>query len=125
LNFKEKNKEINKKTKQPVVDESIKIDVTEEEMGAKEIGKDDENKIGNIKEDGAIVDDMKINEQDIKKKKSSGEGKKKKGKNSGKKDLKEEDIVKKIDIIKEDGKGQLISKFPFSVAKSTKIPTKL
>ena len=125
MNFKEKNKEINKKTKQPVVDESIKIDVTEEEMGAKEIGKDDENKIGNIKEDGAIVDDMKIDEQDIKKKKSSGEGKKKKGKNSGKKDLKEEDIVKKVDIIKEDGKGQLISKFPFSVAKSTKIPTKL
>ena len=94
-------------------------------MGAKEIGKDDENKIGNIKEDGAIVDDMKIDEQDIKKKKSSGEGKKKKGKNSGKKDLKEEDIDKKVDIIKEDGKGQLISKFPFSVAKSTKVPTKL
>ena len=46
---------------------------------------------------------MKIDEQDIKKKKSSGEIKKKKGKNSGKKDLKEEDIDKKVDIIKEDG----------------------
>ena len=103
--LKEKNKEINKKTKQPVVDESIKIDVTEEEIGAKEIGKGNENKIGNIKEDGTIVDDMKIDEQDIKKKKSSGEIKKKKGKNSGKKDLKEEDIDKKVDIIKEDGKG--------------------
>ena len=125
MNFKEKNKEINKKTKQPVVDESIKIDVTEDEIGAKEIGKNNENKIGDIKEDGTIIDDLKIDEQDIKKKKSSGEGKKKKGKNSGKKDLKEEDIVKKVDIIKEDGKGQLISKFPFSVAKSTKIPTKL
>lgn len=101
---KEKNKEINKKTKQPVVDESIKIDVTEDEISAKEIGKDNENKIGpgSIKEDGTIVDDMKIDEQDIKKKKSSGEGKKKKGKNNGKKDLKEEDIVKKVDIIKED-----------------------
>ena len=103
--LKEKNKEINKKTKQPVVDESIKIDVTEEEMGAKETGKDNEHKIGNIKEDGTIVDDMKIDEQDIKKKKSSGEIKKKKGKNSAKKDLKEEDIDKKVDIIKEDGKG--------------------
>ena len=103
INFKEKNKEINKKTKQPVVDESIKIDVTEDEISTKEIGKDNENKIGNIKEDGTIVDDMKIDEQDIKKKKSSGEIKKKKGKNSGKKDLKEEDIDKKVDIIKEDG----------------------
>ena len=72
-------------------------------MGAKETGKDNENKIGNIKEDGTIVDDMKIDEQDIKKKKSSGEIKKKKGKNSVKKDLKEEDIDKKVDIIKEDG----------------------
>ena len=100
---------------------------------------------------------MKIDEQDIKKKKSSGEIKKKKGKNSGKKDLKEEDIDKKVDIIKEDGttkadavggtkekdvaikdtkavdklniikedgKGQLISKFSFGVTKSTKKPTK-
>ena len=89
-------------------------------MGAKEIGKDNENKIGNIKEDGTIVDDMKIDEQDIKKKKSSGEIKKKKGKNSAKKDLKEEDIDKKVDIIKEDGEGQLISKCPFGVTKSTK-----
>jgi len=99
---KEKNKDINKKTKEPVVDESIKIDVTEEEIGAKETGKDNENKIGSIKEDGTIVDDMKIDEQDIKKKKSSREIKKKKGKNTGKKDLKEEDIDKKVDIIKED-----------------------
>ena len=124
MTFKEKNKEINKKTKQPVGDKSIKIDVTEEEMGAKEIGKDNDNKIGNIKEDGTIVDDMKIDEQDIKKKKSSGEIKKKKGKNSGKKDLKEEDIDKKVDIIKEDGEGQLISKCPFGVTKSTKKLTK-
>ena len=67
---------------------------------------------------------MKIDEQDIKKKKSSGEIKKKKGKNSGKKDLKEEDIDKKVYIIKEDGKDQLISRFPFGVTKSTKKPTK-
>ena len=67
---------------------------------------------------------MKIDEQDIKKKKSSGEIKKKKGKNSGKKDLKVEDIDKKVDIIKEDSKGQLISKFSFGVTKSTKKPTK-
>ena len=93
-------------------------------MGAKETGKDNENKIGNIKEDGTIVDDMKIDEQDIKKKKSSGEIKKKKGKNSVKKDLKEEDIDKKVDIIKEDGEGQLISKCPFGVTKSTKKLTK-
>merc|ERR1712008_345201 len=70
---KEKNKDINKKTKEPVVDESIKIDVTEEEIGAKETGKNNENKIGGIKEDGTIVDDMKTYEQDIKKKKSSRE----------------------------------------------------
>jgi len=99
---KEKNKDINKKTKEPVVDESIKIDVTEEEIGAKETGKDNENKIGSIKEDGTIVDDMKIDEQDIKKKKSSREIKKKKGKNTGKKDLKEEDIDKKVDIKEND-----------------------
>jgi len=103
---KEKNKEINKKTKQPVVDESIKI---EDEIVAKEIGKDNENNIGSIKEEVVVsktvrVDDMKIDEQDIKKKKSSGEIKKKKGKNSGKKDLKVEDIDKKVDIIKEDSK---------------------
>ena len=67
---------------------------------------------------------MKIDEQDIKKKKSTGEIKKKRGKNSGKKDLKEEDIDKKVDIIKEDGKGQLFSRCSFGVAKSTKKPTK-
>jgi hypothetical protein len=107
---KEKNKEINKKTKQPVVDEIIKI---EDEIVAKEIGKDNESNIGSIKEEVVVsktvrVDDMKIDEQDIKKKKSSGEIKKKKGKNSGKKDLKEEDIDKKVDFIKEDGKADAV-----------------
>merc|ERR1712238_626090 len=48
---KEKNKEMNKKTKEPVVDESIKIDVTEDDIGAKEIGKDNENKLDIIKGD--------------------------------------------------------------------------
>merc|ERR1719491_443385 len=95
---KEKNKEMNK-NKAPVVDGSIKIDVTEDEIGAKEIGKDNENKLGSIKEDGTILDDK----QDIKKKKTSaGEIKKKKGKNSGKKYLKEEDNDIKFDIIKGD-----------------------